>query len=80
MPRAFTDSVILRLQEWSEIIQIGIFMDGFGAMAFFLFGFAAVKSDIIADPQALIWRRFRIVFLPIGIIESCRCIYTMARR
>lgn len=66
----FTDSVILRLQECSEIIQIGIFMDGLGAMAFFLFGFAAVKSDIIADPKALIWKRFRIVFLPIGIIGS----------
>lgn len=66
----FTDSVILRLQEWSEIIQIGIFMDGLGAMAFFLFGLAAVKLNIIANPQALIWRRFRLICLPIGLIGS----------
>jgi len=67
---SFADSISLRLQEWGEIIQIGIFMDGVGAMAFFLFGLAAVKSNIIANPGAPLWRRFRRVFLPIGLIGS----------
>ena len=66
----FMDSMALRFTEWTEIIQIGIFMDGMGAMAFFLFGLAAVKSDVIANPQAAIWQKCRRVFLPIGIIGS----------
>ena len=39
-------------------------------MAFFLFGFAAVKSNVISNAQASTWRRFRRTFLPIGLIGS----------
>lgn len=67
---SFTEAIALRLQEWSEIIRIGIFLDGPGAMAFFLFGFAAVKSNVISNAQASTWRRFRRTFLPIGLIGS----------
>ncbi len=74
----YTESVMLRLQEWSEIIQIGILLDGLGAMAFFLFGLAAVKSDVIANPQAPIWRRCRLVFLPIGLIGSLTGAYVQS--
>ena len=66
----FAQSIEQRFKEWAEIIQIGIFMDGMGAMAFFLFGLAAVKSDVIAHPKAAVWRRCRRVFLPIGIFGS----------
>jgi len=67
---SFADAAAFRLSQWSEIIQVGIFMDGIGAMAFFLFGLAAVKSNVIANPQAPIWKRFRRIFLPIGLIGS----------
>lgn len=66
----FTEAVLHRLHEWSEIIQIGIFLDGLGAMAFFLLGLAAVKSNIIANPNAPLWQTFRRILLPIGLIGS----------
>lgn len=72
---SFAESAALRLREWSEIIQIGILLDGSGAMAYFLFGFAAVKSNIIADSAAPIWLRFRRMFLPIGLLGSAFAVY-----
>lgn len=66
----FMDSVTLRLAEWSEVIVFGMLFQGFGVFAFFLFGLSAVKSGLINDASAPIWRRFRRVFLPIGLIGS----------
>jgi len=74
----FAQAIALRLREWSEIIEAGIVLDGTGAMAFFLFGFAAVKSGIIADPSAQIWKRFRTFFLPIGLLGSALAAYVQS--
>lgn len=67
---SFGEAVALRFAEWSEVIVFGSLMQGFGAFAFFAFGMAAVRSDIINQPGAPIWRKFRRVYLPIGIIGS----------
>jgi uncharacterized protein len=66
----FVQSIGLRFVEWSQVITFGMLFQGIGALAFFLFGLAAVKSDIISNPSAEIWGRFRRVFLPIGLIGS----------
>lgn len=66
----FTDAMALRFKEWGQVITFGMMMQGFGALAFFLFGLAAVKSNIIATPSAPIYSKFRKIFLPIGLIGS----------
>ena len=66
----FTGSIVNRFKEWTQIITFGMLMQGLGAFAFFLLGFAAVKSDIINKANAPMWKRFRRVFLPIGVIGS----------
>lgn len=71
----FLQSIALRFQEWGGIFLFGILLEGPGAMTFFLFGMAAVKSDVIANPQAPIWGRFRRIFLPIGLIGSAFSAY-----
>jgi len=76
---SFLQSVTQRFREWGEIIQFGLILEGPGAMAFFLFGMAAVKSDIIAKPGAALWRRFRRVYLPIGLIGSVLGSYVMSQ-
>jgi len=72
---SFADSIALRFAEWSEIITFGMLMQGLGALAFFLFGLAAVRAGIISNPSAPIWKKFRRVFLPIGIIGSLGAAY-----
>ena len=66
----FIESIGLRFAEWGEIITFGMLMQGLGAMAFFLFGLAAVRSGILTNPNAPIWKKFRRIFLPIGLIGS----------
>ena len=48
----FAESVALRFAEWSEVITFGMIVQGFGAFAFFLFGLAAIRADIISNPSA----------------------------
>lgn len=66
----FTDAMMQRLAEWSEYVIFGLMFQGLGALSFFLFGLAAVKSGVLNDADAPIWKRFRRVFLPIGILGS----------
>lgn len=66
----FAQSVALRFKEWGSVITFGFMVQGFGALAFLLLGFAAVKSNIINNSAALIWRKFRRVYLPIGLVGS----------
>lgn len=66
----FGESVAQRLTEWGDVVVYGLFMQGFGALSFFLFGLAAVRAGAIADPSAPIWQRSRRVFLPIGLVGS----------
>ena len=66
----FMEAASVRFTQWLQIVGFGSLIQGFGAFAFFLFGLAAVKSDIIANPSAPIWSKFRRIFLPIGLIGS----------
>ena len=66
----FLDAVKLRLSLWPSYTGAGFFLQGGGIIGAFLFGLAAVKSDLIANPSAKLWGTFRKIFLPIGIIGS----------
>lgn len=66
-----TDAIVQRFTDWSMVITAGMLMQGFGAFAFFLFGFSAVKRGTISNPSAPFWKRCRHVFLPIGLVISC---------
>jgi uncharacterized protein len=67
---SFAEATTLRVKEWTHAIGFILFVQGFGVFAFFLFGLAAVKSDIIANPKAALWRTFRRICLPIGLSGS----------
>lgn len=67
---SFLQSVQQRFTEWSQVITFGMLMQGIGAMAFFIFGLAAVRMGTIADPARPFWKRCRHVFLPIGVVGS----------
>jgi len=66
----FAQSIILRLSEYGQTIGWLILIQGPGIFAFLLFGLAAVRSDIIANPSAQLWSKFRRIALPIGLIGS----------
>lgn len=66
----FGDALVQRFKDWGGVITFGMLMQGIGALAFFLFGFSAVRRGTIADPSAPFWQRCRRVFLPIGLIIS----------
>lgn len=67
---SFGATVARRFTEWSSVITFGMSMQGIGALAFFLFGFAAVRHGTIANPAAPIWKRFRWQALPVGLVIS----------
>ncbi len=75
----FAQSVQLRISEWSELTSYAFLMQGFGAFSFFLFGLAAVRAGVIADPGAPIWQRARRVFLPFGLAGSVLGAWIMAQ-
>ncbi|MDJ0920163.1 MAG: DUF418 domain-containing protein [Henriciella sp.] len=66
----FIEALIQRYKDWFGVITFGTLFQGIGALAFFLFGFSAVRRGTIADPTAEFWRRCRRVFLPIGLVVS----------
>lgn len=67
---SFADAIAQRFADWSGFITFGMLMQGIGALAFFLFGFSAVKRGTISNPAAPFWKRSRHVFLPIGLVLS----------
>lgn len=66
----FWDAALYRLGLAPLVLPSLIFQQGPSVFGFFCFGLAAVKSGIIDQPEAPIWRRARLVFLPIGIAGS----------
>lgn len=66
----FAETVALRLEEWAQIVIFGFMLQGSGALSFFLFGLAAVRRGVIADPSAPIWRHARRLLLPVGMAGS----------
>ena len=67
---SFADAAVQRFVDWSMVLVGGLFMQGIGAMAFFVFGLAAVRYEAISDPRKPIWKTFRRFFLPIGVAGS----------
>ena len=76
---SLADAIAQRFADWSMVITAGMFMQGFGAFAFFLFGYSAVKRGTISNPSAPFWSRSRRVFLPIGIVLSCAGAWLMLK-
>ncbi len=66
----YIEAVFLRIDQWVDFAIFGIFAQGGGVLGAFLLGFAAVKSNVIANPDAKIWRIARVWLLPIGILGS----------
>lgn len=63
----FMETVTARVTEWASSVYFFFLVQGFGAMSFFLFGLAAVRTDTIAEPSAKFWQTSRRLYLPIGI-------------
>ena len=66
----FTETIVARVKEWTESIFFILAFQGWGAMSFFLFGLAAVRSDLLTRPDANFWRTCRRIYLPIGLVLS----------
>jgi len=66
----FMEAVSLRIDQWLTYTVIGFFSQGGGIFGAFLLGLAAVKSNVIANPDAKIWRIARVWLLPIGVLAS----------
>jgi len=66
----FSETVGFRIHEWTGTIGFIFLFQGVGAMSFFLFGLAAVRNDLIAQPSAPFWRTARRICLPIGLVIS----------
>lgn len=65
-----TEAITHRTVTYASSFPMMLMFQGFGAFAFFLFGLAAVRSGVIADPTAPIWKRARRVALPLGLLVS----------
>lgn len=74
---SFVEASLYRLTEFLSAIPYVILFQGFGALAFFLFGFAAVRSGVIADPTARMWSPARRYALPAGLLISACGAYLM---
>ncbi len=73
----FAQAVLFRIDQWVESAIFG-FLDMGGILGAFLLGFAAVKSNVIANPDAKIWRMARLWLLPIGVLGSVMGAYIYA--
>jgi len=61
-----------RWKDWVGYLVVAGTMQIPGVLAYFLLGFAIVKSGIISNPAAPIWSKARRIALPIGIAISPR--------
>lgn len=76
---AFVPTIAQRFADWSQVITFGMFFQGIGALAFFLFGLAAVRFGAIADPTQPFWKRARHIFLPLGLVGSAAGAYVFSK-
>lgn len=67
---SFSDVVVRRWEEWSVYIIFAGLIQVPGVLSFFLFGLAGVKSGVLQDPNARLWRQSRRLYLPIGLVLS----------
>ncbi|MEM9599848.1 MAG: DUF418 domain-containing protein [Pseudomonadota bacterium] len=70
MSGSFPEVMAQRIKEYVEYAMFIIPVQGFGVIAFFLFGLAGVKSGVLENPDAPLWRKSRRIFFPIGLIIS----------
>jgi uncharacterized protein len=63
----FATVAAFRMDSWLQDIGFVLALQGFGVIAFFLFGLAAVRDGLLRDPSAPFWQRSRRLYLPIGI-------------
>lgn len=64
------DVAARRWQEWTTYIIFAGVIQAPGVLSFFLFGLIGVKSGVLQDPAASLWRTSRRLYLPIGLIVS----------
>lgn len=74
----FRDVALFRWREWAVYFFLGLIGQGPTVLGFFLFGLAAVKSEIISNPTAPIWAKARSVAFPIGVLISVAGAYIIA--
>lgn len=74
---SFIDTVAGRWSGWGGFISFALPIQGPGILGFFLLGLAAVKSGVIADPHAPLWRKARRIYLQLGLIISAFAAYVM---
>ena len=67
---SFGAAALQRWKDYGFIFIIGIFYQGTGVLAFFLFGLAAVKANVISNPAAKIWSTARKFWLIPGLALS----------
>ncbi len=67
---SFAQAAQHRFAEWSSSFPMMIMFQGIGAFAFFLLGLSAMRSGVISDPSAAIWRTARRLWLPLGVAGS----------
>ncbi len=67
---SFIEVAKFRLSEYLEVFMFIAGFQGPGALAFFLFGLAGVKSGVLENPDAPLWSRARRLYLPVGVVLS----------
>jgi uncharacterized protein len=67
---SFFEVVERRWVEWTSFIVFAGLIQAPGVLSFFLFGLAGVKSGVLQDPNARLWRQSRRLYLPIGLVVS----------
>ena len=66
----FMQAAAYRLNLLPFVLPSVIIQQGIAVFGFFCFGLAAVKSGVIDQPSAQIWKLSRRVFLPLGLAGS----------
>lgn len=75
----FFDAAAWRLSQLPLVLPSILIQQGIAAFGFFCLGLAAVRSGIIDQPDARIWKLSRWVLLPIGLLGSFWAATLMAK-
>lgn len=59
-----------RWRDWAGMVMFALPLQAPGVFGFFLFGLAAVRSGVLTDTNARIWKTSRRILLPIGLVLS----------
>jgi uncharacterized protein len=74
---SFMETVIERWAGWGGFLIFALPIQGPGVLGFFLMGLAAVKSGVISNAEAPLWRKARLVYLPFGLMISLLAAYVI---